>query len=159
MKDIKTMPTPLKRLGMVFLFVLSVGYFTGLGFVRNTTSLTPLGVVENYTGNEEDEEAEVMKFKKSDREMLTIIHTHILSLSVIFFLLAVMVYFTSAPQVLKSFLMIEPMISVLVTFGGIYFIWLGMYWATYLVMFSGMLMTLSYLLSCFLIFRDLIHKA
>ena len=35
--------------------------------------------------------AEVMKFKKSEYEILNILHTHILSISVIFFLLGILV--------------------------------------------------------------------
>ncbi|MFD2432291.1 hypothetical protein ACFSO9_01310 [Mesonia maritima] len=80
-----TFPKALKLLIGTFLIVLSVGYFTGLTFVGETTSNSAKGIQENYLGNENDENAEVMKFKKSEREMLTIVHTHILSMSVIFF--------------------------------------------------------------------------
>ncbi|MEC3965073.1 hypothetical protein [Flagellimonas halotolerans] len=38
-------------------------------------------------GKEDSEGAEVMKFKKGEGEMLTVIHTHVLSISSIFFLL------------------------------------------------------------------------
>lgn len=141
---IPRLPRPLKHLVGVFLVVLSIGYFTGIAFVENTTSLAPEGIVENYTGNEEDEEATIMKFRKSDREMLTILHTHILSMSLIFFILGFLVYGCPLPSSLKYFLMIEPLISVVLTFGGIYLVWLGYEWLTYLVMLSGALMTLSF---------------
>ena len=45
----------------------------------------------------------------------------------------------------KKFLTIEPFVSILVTFGGIYVIWLGYPAMAYLVMLSGFLMTLSYI--------------
>ena len=69
-----------------FVVVLSVGFYTGLLFVNETSTASPNGIEENYLGNEQDEDAEIMKFKKSDREMLTIVHTHILSMSLVFFL-------------------------------------------------------------------------
>lgn len=144
---ITQLPKKLKWLVAIFLIVLAVGFYTGLGFVKNTTDGTPKGIIENYNGNEEDLEAEEMKFKKSDREMLTIIHTHILSMSLIFVLLGFLVYGCPMNPGLKSFLMIEPLVSVLLTFGGIYLLWAGHLWMTYVVMLSGALMVLSFTLA------------
>ena len=72
-----TFPKEIRLFIAVFVIILSVGFFTGLLFIKETESTTPAGIEENYLGNEEDEDAEVMKFKKGDREMLTIVHTHI----------------------------------------------------------------------------------
>ncbi|HKK87206.1 MAG TPA: hypothetical protein VJ917_00060 [Saprospiraceae bacterium] len=151
-------PRPLRWLTFVFLLVLSVGYFTGLAFVEHTTEMTGSGIVENYNGNEDNPEAETMKFKKAERDMLNIVHAHILSLSLIFFVLAFLVYLCLVPKKLKNFLMVEPMISVLVTFGGIYLIWLGIEWISVVVMISGFLMTLSYAVSVLVIFKELLSK-
>lgn len=148
---ISQLPKPLKALVSIFLVVLSIGYFSGLAFVNNTTTSTSQGIVENYNGNEDNEEAEEMKFKKSDHEMLNIIHTHILSMSLIFFILGVLTYGTSIHPTLKSFLMIEPLISVLLTFGGIYLIWMDIQWMSYIVMLSGGLMTFSFVASVMVI--------
>ena len=152
---ISSLPKPIKIFVFAFLVVLSVGYFTGLNFVRQTDSDTPKGVVENYNGNEENESAKTMKFKKGKREMLTILHTHILSISFIFFLLGVLVWGTSQSVRVKSFLTIEPFVSILLTFGGIYMLWLGYSIFSYIVIFSGTLMTLSYVLGVLVILRDL----
>ena len=130
---------------MAFVLVLSVGYFTGLLFVRQTDSVRPDGIEENYLGNEEIEDAKVMKFQKGEREMLTILHTHILSISFIFFLLGGLISITSLPKKLKGFLMIEPFVSIILTFGGIYFMWKGIIWMKYVVMISGSLMTAVYI--------------
>ena len=135
----------------VFIMVLSVGYASGLAFVDNTTSSHPSGIVENYNGNEENEEAEEMKFKKSDHEMLNIVHTHILSMSIIFFILGSLVYGTRLSSRWQAFLMIEPLLSVLVTFGGIFLLWRGHTWMVYVVMVSGALMTISFVLSSLMI--------
>ena len=153
---IARLPKPVKFFLVAFLVALSVGYFTGINFVRVTESSTPKGVVENYNGNEDVPEATTMKFKKGKREMLTIIHTHILSISFIFFLLGILVWGTDQSIWLKSFLTIEPFISVLTTFGGIYMLWLGYSFFSYIVVFSGILMTLSYILGVLVVMKDLL---
>jgi len=152
------LPKEVKFLIGAFLVVLSVGYFTGLTFVNDTTENHPQGIQENYLGNEEDLEAEVMKFKKPEREMLTIIHTHILSMSVIFFLLGGLISITKSNKNLKKALMIEPLLSVLFTFGGIYLMWTGLHWMRYVVVVSGILMTTSFVISVLLVFSQLFRK-
>ena len=141
---IHDLPRYVKHFIAAFVVVLSIGYFTGIQFVRQTDSNRPNGIEENYLGNEDIEEVTVMKFKKGEREMLTILHTHILSISFIFFLLGGLVALTSLPKKLKAFLMIEPFVSIIVTFGGIYLLWKGMLWMKWIVMVSGVLMTLVF---------------
>jgi len=140
-------PKYVKLFIAVFVIVLSIGYFTGLLFLRETDSISSVGIEENYMGNEEVENVKVMKFEKSEREMLTILHTHVLSISFIFFLLGVIVAITSLPKKLKAFLMIEPFFSIVVTFGGIYLMWKGLSWMKYVVMISGILMTTVFITS------------
>jgi hypothetical protein len=120
---IQTFPKYIKIFIAAFVIVLSIGYFTGLLFVNQTNSTNPSGMEVNYLGNEEIEDVEVMVFKKGEREMLTVLHTHILSISFIFFLLGGLVAITSLPTKLKLFLMVEPFISIILVFGGIYFLW------------------------------------
>ena len=141
-----------------FVVILSIGFFTGLLFVSQTSTTSPDGIVENYNGNEDDEDAEVMKFKKSEREMLTIVHTHILSMSFVFFLLGALVWLTKLPTKLKLFLTVEPFLSVVLTFGGIYFLWTGLLWMKYVVIFSGFLMTATFTISAILVLYQLTLK-
>jgi hypothetical protein len=155
---IHSFPKEIKVFIAAFVVVLSVGYFTGLLFIRNTETDTPQGIEENYLGNEESESTDVMKFEKGEREMLTIIHTHILSMSFIFFLLGGLVSMTSLPKRLKHFLMIEPFVSVLLTFGGIYMLWSGMLWMKYVVMVSGILMTASFSIGAIAVLYSLTKK-
>ena len=61
---ILSFPREIKIFIAVFVVILSIGFFTGLLFVSQTSTTSPDGVVENYNGNEDDENAEVMKFKK-----------------------------------------------------------------------------------------------
>jgi len=137
-------PKEIKSLILVFIIVLSVGFYGGLSFVNNTTSMNSSEIESHYLGNENDEAAEVMKFKKSEGEILTVVHNHILSLSVIFFMLSLILATTSINKKFKYFLMIEPFLSIILTFGGIYLLWSGITWFKYVVIFSGILMTFSF---------------
>lgn len=149
------LPKEIKLLVGTFLIILSVGFYTGLIFVNETSSATPSGIQENYLGNENDEEAQVMKFKKPEKEMLSIVHSHVLSMSMIFFLLGLTLSITNLPKSLKLFLMIEPFLSIIMTFGGIYLLWKDMLWMKYIVMFSGALMTISFTVSILIILFQL----
>ena len=154
---IYTLPKNLKLLIGAFIFVLSIGFFTGLLFVGETSSTNPKGIEEQYLGNEEDEDALIMKFKKSEKEMLTLVHTHVLSMSIIFFLTGLILAITKLNKKLKLSLMIEPFLSVVLTFGGLYFLWKGLLWMKYVVIISGTLMTLSFTLAvCIIMYQLLI---
>ena len=155
---LRQLPNELKILVGMFVLVLSVGFFTGINFVHFTTDGSAQGIEENYLGNEDDLEAEAMKFKKTESQMLNITHTHILSMSVIFFILSVLVYFTSVTSFLKKFLMFEALLSVLLTFGGIYLLWLDILWMKYIVMISGSLMIFTFVLSVLFIAKELIKE-
>ena len=153
-----TFPKEIKFLIGTFIIVLSIGFFTGLLFVGETSSANPNGIEEQYLGNESDEDAEIMKFKKSDQEMLTLVHNHILSMSIIFFLVGMILSTTKLNKKLKLFLIIEPFASVLLTFGGIYLLWNGLFWMKYIIMFSGTLMTLTYSCSIVIILLQLFQN-
>lgn len=153
-----TLPKEIKLLIGAFIIVLSIGFYTGLLFVGETSSANPNGIEEHYLGNEDDENAEVMRFKKSDQEMLTLVHNHILSMSIIFFLVGLLVSITKLPKKLKTFLIVEPFVSVILTFGGLYLLWTGILWMKYIVMLSGILMTLTFTTSIFIILKQLFQK-
>ena len=151
---ISTFPKELKALICAFIITLSIGFYSGISFVRNTTEANPNGIEERYLGNEADENASVMKFKKSEGEVLTTIHSHLLSLSVIFFLVGLLVATTNLKKKFQLFLMIEPFLSLLLTFGGIYFLWKGFTWVKYVIMFSGFLMTATYTISILVVLKQ-----
>lgn len=155
---ISQFPKEIKFLIAAFIVTLSIGFYSGIRFVNDTSNSNPQGIEERYLGNENNETATVMKFKKSRGEVMTLVHNHILSLSVIFFLLGGILATTGINKKLKSFLMIEPFISILCTFGGIYFMWLGIGWMKYVIMISGILMTFTFIASTFFILQGLIIK-
>jgi len=155
---ISTLSIELKLLISAFIIVLSIGFYTGLLFVGETSSINPNGIEEQYLGNETDEDAMVMKFKKSEKEMLTLVHNHILSMSVIFFLVGGILSITKLNRRFKLFLIVEPFLSVVLTFGGLFFLWKGALWMTYIVMFSGVLMTLTFTLAIAIILYQLFKQ-
>ena len=150
--------TPQKFLVGCFLLVLLLGFWTSIVLVDHTTEVSPWGISDNYQGNEHIKNPEVMKFRKSEREILTIIHTHLLSLSAIFFLVGALVQTTRRNELLKNFISIEPFISLVFTFVGIYFLWQGVNWVSYVVWISGISMTLTFTMEIFIIFIELFRR-
>ncbi len=148
----------LKLLIFVFLCTLSIGFYGGITFVKHSTNGNATGIEQRYLGNENDVTASTMQFKKTEASVLTLVHNHILSLSMIFFALALLVATTSISKKWQLFLMLEPFISILFTFGGIYFLWLGHTWVKYIVLVSGVLMTLTYTASIFIVGAQLLKK-
>jgi len=152
------LPKSFKNAILAFVITVNLGFFTGLIFIEDTTNLNPKGINEQYLGNENDTDALEMKFKKPQKEILTLIHNHIFSLSVVFFIMSGLLAITGINKNLKSFLMIEPFMSLVMTFGGIYIVWRGVLWFSYVIMISGTLMTLSFLAASILILKDLFKK-
>ena len=151
-------PKEIRLLIIAFVCTLSIGFYSGISFVRSTTNADPTGIEQRYLGNEEDENATKMMFKKSEGEMMTTVHSHILSLSVIFFMLSLLLATTDIPQKLKLFLMIEPFFSLVFTFGGIYLLWKDLHFMKYVIMISGFLMTASYTVTIFIILKQALFQ-
>ena len=152
------LPKVAKNLILIFVASLLFGFVMGLDVVYETTSFSTTGIQENYLGNEENESAEIMIFKKSPREIKTMIHNHVLSLSILFLSVSILTLMTTLPIKISSFLAIEPFISLFLTFGGIFLMWKGVPYINYLVMFSGIIMSICIGLSLIFITRDLIKK-
>src|SRR2546422_10556992 len=84
----RSVPTTLRTLARWVTIVQLVGYTTSLTFVWHTTRLVPPGVAARYRGVDPEATQAAMQFPKSFAEMLTITHTHLLSMAVIFALTA-----------------------------------------------------------------------
>ena len=143
---------------ILFVFCLSFGYAAGLYYISLSSGFTNKSVQENYLGNEADEEAEVMKFKMNEKEVLSIIHGHVISFSLIFLAIGFLLFQSSYSSKLVSVLVIEPFISIVLTFGGIWFMWKGVEWMKFIVILSGAIMHLIYITSTVLILADLLKK-
>lgn len=155
---INALPKTAKFLIGFFIITLSFGYFTGLRFVNENTNNTTQGIEEHYLGNEADEDAEIMRFKKSEKEIITTVHNHVISMSLIFLALGGILLLTSVNPTLQKFLVLEPFISIVLTFGGIWLMWSGVLWFKYIIIFSGSLLTITFTTSVILILTQLFKK-
>jgi hypothetical protein len=170
---IHNLPSYAKIFIFAFLLTLSFGYYTGVIFVKHTTEFTPHGIEENYNGNQTEEviteddwendewgreNFDPLKYKKSEQEIISIVHAHVISFSLIFLLLGAIVMLTSIPVWLKKILIIEPFISIVLTFGGIWMLWKDITWMKYIVMFSGILLTITFSLSIIIVIQQLLKK-
>lgn len=150
------LPKLLKISLSIFLISLSFGYISGIDLLKHTTDFNLKGIEENIIGNEFDESAEEFKFNMSEREIAGIIHSHVISLAILFLILSLLIFFSSYSNGIKTFFMIEPTISLFLTFGGIWMLWAGISWFKYVIMISGILMHLSFVIIIILLLKDLI---
>jgi len=150
------LPKSLKLSLSVFIMALAFGYFSGLDMLKHTTDFKAEGIQENVLGNEFNEEAEELHFKMSVRELHGIIHSHVITLSILFVILSLLIFFTTLPPFFKTFLMIEPTVSLVVTFGGLWTLWHGITWVKYIIMVSGILMHLSIVCLVLVLLKELL---
>ncbi|MDC3395264.1 hypothetical protein OAX10_02810 [Flavobacteriales bacterium] len=158
--QLHTLPKSLRHTLTVFLLALSFGYFSGLDLLNHTTDFKVAGVEQNVLGNEIDEEADELHFKMSERALQGLIHSHVISLGMLFLILSIIMCFSSYNEGIKYFLMLEPMVSLVVTFGGLWLLWSGVFWMKYIIMISGIMMHLSLVAIILLLLKDLLfHKS
>ncbi len=114
----------LKKLLLVYLFTVSIGLSVGLVYLAQNTSFSVKGTVEHYNGSTAgngDDFDIPEKFPKPLGELLMTTHNHVLGLSFLFLSIGLIFYFTSLVNSFwKTFLMIEPLLSVIFTFGSIW---------------------------------------
>ncbi len=149
------LPKEGKILIFCFLITLSFGFYTGLIYVQENTNASVSGIEEHYLGNENNEDAIEMKFKKPKKEIITMVHNHVLSLSIVFAIISFMVLFADLQPILKKILVVEPFVSLLLTFGGIWVMWSGVLWFKYIIILSGIMMVLVYTISTIVILKSL----
>src|SRR2546426_11606259 len=115
----RVVPAPLRTLARWITIVQLVGYTTSLVYVWHTTRLTPPGIEARYRGANPDASTAAMQFSKSFAEMLTITHTHLLSMAVIFVLTGIGVALCgSLPERWRRLLVAEPFGALLVSFAA-----------------------------------------
>ena len=140
------LPAKLKLLLLLTVVNLTVGVGIGLYYVANTTELTPAGTTEHFSGSEIDAKFDIPeKYPKPIMELITTTHNHILSLTLIFLVIGGIFYFNSSSSSrMKTFLIAEPFISIITTFGGIWLMRFVHPAFVYLVIPSGILMYTCY---------------
>ena len=153
-------PAPIRTVARWVTLVQLVGYTTSLLFIHHTTGMTPAGVVARYRGSDADSSDAAMQFPKSFAEMLTITHTHLLSMAVIFVISGLGLALCTHPgERWRRFLIAEPFVALLVSFSAM---WLMRYVDarfSWLLALSSGLMALTFYIQSFFILRELMAPA
>ena len=154
----RDVPAALRTLARWVVIVQLVGYTTSLVFVWRTTRVTPPGIEARYRGS--DPEAvppgAALQFPKSFAEMLTITHTHLLSMAVIFVITGIGVALCSRPsERWRRILIAEPFAALLVSFTAM---WLMRYADprfSWLLEASSTVLAVTFYVQSYLILREL----
>lgn len=145
----------------IYILVVTSGVSIGLYFLKHTTSLTPRGAVERFNGSKNlDNQFDVeINYPKPISEMLITTHNHILGLSFIFFTVGTIFYFNSIIKgKLKLFFMIEPLISLIVSFGSIWLMRFVNENFVYLTIISASLMYLTFYFMVIIILYEILLR-
>jgi hypothetical protein len=148
--------SPVRALALWLTIVQVVGYTTSLLFIHHTTGMTPPGVAEHYRGSDSTAAEAVMQFPKTYSEMLTITHTHLLSMAAIFAFSGIALALCERPSIAwRRGLIVEPFIALLVSFGSM---WLMRYVDarfSWLLSLSSGLMAATFYVQSWFVLREL----
>jgi hypothetical protein len=155
----RTLSPTLRALGLWATIVQVVGYTTSLLFVHHTTGMTPPGVAEEYRGSDTTAVGgPTMKFPKSYAEMLTITHTHLLSMAAIFIFSGLALALCERPSARwRTLLIVEPFVALLVSFSSMWLMWDVDARFSWLLTLSSGLMALTFYIQSFWIVRELVR--
>ena len=151
-------PPALRTLARWITIVQLVGYTTSLLFIHHTTGMTPPGVARHYRGGDSTAAAAdaAMEFPKSYAEMLTITHTHLLSMAAIFVFSGAALALCERPaERWRRFLIAEPFVALLVSFTSM---WLMRYVDarfSWLLSLSSAIMALTFYVQSFYVLGEL----
>ena len=154
------LPRKLKLLCFLTVFNITVGLGVGLYYVGYTTQYSPSGTSEHFAGSQVSDDFDIPdKYPKPFSELLNTTHTHVISMTFIFIITGGIFFFNSIiTGSIKTFLIVEPFISIIVTFGGIWLVRFIHPGFSYLVILSGILMYLSFFIMASTIFYELSIK-
>lgn len=139
-----------------YLIVLGIGVTTGLIYIYLTTSMTPSGTVEQYIGNNDEWEP---KLAKEFIDLVSQAHTHIITFSFIFLSTGLIFMRNSIIKgPFKLFLIIEPFLSIIVTFGGFFILRYITSSFVYVIIISSTLMYTCFYIMIFVSIYDLTVK-
>lgn len=153
-------PKQLKFLIASLLLSLTFGVIIGLGFLYYTTSYSTTKAIERYNGSQLTNEFEIAEnYPKPISEIFITTHNHIIAFTLIFSVVGFIFYFSSIPNSrLKNFLLIEPFISIIISFGSLWLIRFVNENFVYLMAVSSSFIYLSYFTMVSLILYEIFFK-
>ena len=157
--NLKDLSSEIKIALSGFLVIIAIGIFTGLLYINYTTDMSILGTLEEYKGSDVSNFDIPEKFPKQYESMLLITHQHIVSFAFISFILGLIFNFNSLiNNRFKKFLIIEPYISIFITFSSM---WLMRYFNNnfvYLLIISSTVMYICWYIMILVSLYDLNRK-
>ena len=155
---LKNLDRQLKYFLALFLFTMSIGICTGLYYVYLTTDIEKEGIVKRFNGSDPNSIKE-FEIEKPLENMILTTHDHILSFSMITLLIGMIFYFNSIISgKLKLFLLLEPYVSTILTFGSLW----GMRYLNetfvYLVIISAIIMYICWYIMILLSLYELLYE-
>ena len=142
-----------------FLITMLIGIFTGLGYIYYTTDMNPDGTIEHYKGSKVLDDEIPEEFPKPLEAMILTTHAHVNSFALISLIIGTIFYFNSIISgKIKLLLMVEPFFSTLITFLSMWFLRYLNESFVYLVLLSGFLMYLFWIIMVVLSLYELLFK-
>ena len=140
--SLKNLDKNLKDLLIYYLITLGIGFSLGVLYVYLNSEFSSAGMLEQYLGNNDEWNP---KLPKTLIDLVSHTHEHITMFSIIFLSLgAIFSYNSVITGFWKKFLMLEPFISIILTFGGFFIIRYISINFSYIIMISSTLMYLCF---------------
>ena len=144
----------LKKLLIYYLFTIGIGFSLGVLYVYLNSEFSNTGMVDQYVGNNDEWEP---KLPKTLKDLVSHTHEHITMFSIIFLSLGLIFSYNSVIKGFwKSFLILEPFISIIITFGGFFIIRYITTTFSYVIIISSFLMYICFYIMLFVCLYELI---
>ena len=144
----------LKKLLIYYLFTIGIGFSLGVLYVYLNSEFSNTGMVEQYVGNNDEWEP---KLPKTLKDLVSHTHEHITMFSIIFLSLGLIFSYNSVIKGFwKSFLILEPFISIIITFSGFFIIRYITTTFSYVIIISSFLMYIFFYIMLFVCLYELI---
>ena len=145
--SLKSLDKNIKKLIIYYLITLGVGFSLGIVYVYLNSEFSSSGMTEQYLGSEDE-----WNFKpaKTLKDLVSHTHEHITMFSLIFVSIGFIFSFNSTIKGFwKSFLILEPFVSIILTFGGFFIIRYMSVKFSYIIMISSALMYICFYVMLF----------
>ena len=152
---LKNLDNNLKNLLIYYLITLAIGFSLGVFYVYLNSEFSNSGMIEQYLGNDDDWNP---KLPKTLLDLVSHTHEHITMFSIIFLSLGIIFSFnTIINGFWKKVLMLEPFVSIILTFGGFFVMRFLAPNFSYIIMISSILMYLCFYIMFLVCIYELIY--
>ena len=159
-KTLREQNDQVKLLIVAFTICLVVGVSIGLVYIYTTEATSAAGTIEHYRGSDVTGDFDIPdKYPKTFEGMLLTTHTHVIAFAIIFLILGL---FWAMNSIVvgwwKLFFLVEPFVSVLITFLSLWGIRYVSDSFSFISMVFGILTYASFYLMAWIILLDLLNR-